>query len=105
MDVVRSSEKIGGRSMSLHALVLSKFREAFGEPDNVVNSDSHWSLRRLSYQAAVHVLLNGAKAEPIVWVFDPHDPTDGVFHTHVRAESEIDQLIQWITQRVQNVGQ
>jgi hypothetical protein len=80
----------------LHPVVLSKFREAFGEPHTSVKADSHWALRRLPYMAAVNVRINGAKEEPIVWVFDPHSPKDGVSHTRINSEADIDNLIKRI---------
>lgn len=81
---------------TLQSSVLAKFSEAFGQPHASVNSDTHWSLRRFAYRAAVNVLVNSAEDDPIVWVFNPHDPSDGVFHIQIKSEMDIDSLIQRI---------
>ena len=90
---------------ALHALVHSKFREAFGEPNRVEGADYHWSLRHLRYSAAIHVLVNSGGDHPVVWIFDPHMPNDGVSHQYIRREAEINDLIARITARVRAAGQ
>ena len=88
---------------SLSAAVLSKFRNAFGDPTTIVNSDTHWTLRRPSSAAPVHLLVNGGLAQPIVWIFDSRTP--GAFSAVIQAETEIDPLIHRIRQQVAHAVQ
>jgi hypothetical protein len=92
---------------SLHDAVFEKFRRALGEPHKVVGSDYHWALRPLAYIAAINVLLNGGSAgrgDPVVWVFDPHDPRDGVTNERIRHESEAEEMLEQILERVKTAG-
>ena len=75
---------------SLRDTVFERLRAAFGEPHRTVGVDRHWALRSLAYMAAINVLCNGRDEFPIVWVFNPHEPKDGVRHTIIRTEAEID---------------
>ena len=84
----------------IHALVLSKFRAAFGEPTNLGEKGNHWSLRALKYVAAVNILVNGDAKHPIVWVFNPHDPSNGVSNTPIQHESQIEPLVESIVATV-----
>ncbi|HVZ94737.1 MAG TPA: hypothetical protein VG797_09525 [Phycisphaerales bacterium] len=88
----------------LHPIVYEKFRLAFGDPHRAEGKDRHWGLRALNYIAAINVLVNGSSEHPVVWVFDPHDPKDGVSSCRIRSEAEIDPLIKRIEERVRSVG-
>ena len=88
----------------LRAAVHQRFRAAFGEPHRTVGQDSHWALRSLGYIAAINVLVDGGPEHPTVWVFDPHDPRDGVSHAHIRSEAEIDPIVARIEKRVKEAG-
>lgn len=89
----------------LHTAIHAKFRVAFGEPSRIIDHNLNWSLRTLSYISAVNVLSDGSAQSPVVWVFDPHDPSNGVSSTIIKHESEIDPLIEKIVQRVKRAGQ
>lgn len=89
----------------LSETVLGKLRNAFGEPTRIVGMDRHWALRRLSYVSAVNLLLVCGEERPVLWVFDPHDPTNGVHHDTIRGETEIDGLIAQIQGRVRRAGE
>jgi hypothetical protein len=88
----------------LHEAIKEKFAAAFGPPHNIMGKDSHWSLRSLRYIAAVNVLINGAPEQPVVWVFDPHDPRDGVTHIRIKSDTDIAEIIKAIEVRVKNAG-
>ena len=95
-----------GLAMSdLHNLVVQKFQEAFGEPHRIAGDERQWSLRALAYISAVNVLVNGTPERPMVWVFDPHDPGNGIFNVAITTEAQIDQTIQMINTRVKQRGQ
>ena len=88
----------------LHPAVYEKFREAFGAPDKIVGKNHQWSLRRLSYLAAVNVLVNGSTEHPVVWVFDPHTAGNGVSETPILRVEDIAPLIVSIVDRVRSAG-
>jgi len=88
----------------LHVAINEKFRRAIGEPHRAVGKDRQWSLRTLAYIAAINVLVNGSVEHPVVWIFDPHDPEDGVCHTKIVHESDADDIIKRIEARVRNAG-
>lgn len=87
----------------LGGLVVERFTAAFGEPTKAGNA-RHWSLRSLQYIAPVNVLVHNASRGPVVWVFNPHEPTDGVSSTPVETESQIEPLIASITDTVKKAG-
>ena len=84
----------------LHEFLHNRFKEAFGEPHRVVDGDEQWSLKPHAFAADIHVLVNGSGGHPLVWVFDPHDPNDGVSHTTISDQSQVAGLIQRIEDRV-----
>jgi hypothetical protein len=88
----------------LHESVRSRFVAAFGEPHRTLGRDWQWSMRPLSYVAAVNVLVNGGRDVPAVWIFDPHDPSDGVTSVSIDSEAEIGPLIAKIEHRVRHAG-
>jgi hypothetical protein len=88
----------------LHPAVYEQFRVAFGAPHKVVGKNHQWSLRRLSYIAAVNVLVNGSTEHPVVWVFDPHSAGDGVSETPILREQDIAPLILIILEKVRSAG-
>jgi hypothetical protein len=88
----------------LHQAIKQKFAAAFGPPHNTLGKDSHWSLRSLRYIAAVNVLVNGSPELPVVWIFDPHDPRDGVSHIQIKSDTDIEAIIRAIEDRVKNAG-
>jgi hypothetical protein len=88
----------------LHAAAFERFTRAFGPPDRTEDKDIYWSLRPFSYVAAINVLVNGSGDTPLVWVFDPHDPSDGVSSTRIHNESELEELVRKIEHRVKTAG-
>ena len=88
----------------LHPALYEKFKLAFGEPDRTEGKDWHWSLRPFAYIAAINVLANGSREHPVVWVFNPHDPKDGVSSTRITEEPQIDTLIRKIEDIVRHAG-
>ncbi|HVZ93996.1 MAG TPA: hypothetical protein VG797_05760 [Phycisphaerales bacterium] len=88
----------------LHAFVQEKFRRAFGEPHRTQGKDLHWGLRAHPHLALINILVNGDAIYPVIWVFDPHDPKDGVTNTLIRHEAEVDPIIRGIEQRVKTAG-
>jgi hypothetical protein len=93
----------------LHAILLKSFTEAFGEPHKVAENERQWSLRALNYIAALNVLVSpGAShrdATPVVWIFDPHDPSNGISNTLVTREEDVAPLIEKIKARVRERSQ
>ena len=89
---------------NLQSAVKTSFTKAFGEPDRIVGHDAHWSLRPFTYVAAINILVNTSLDVPLVWVFDPHDPVNGVFSQRVYEESEIPDLISRIENRIKQAG-
>jgi hypothetical protein len=91
----------------LHPIILRAFTAAFGTANHVVGKDMHWGLVPQPGRAAIHVLVNGSSALPVVWVFDPHAPFDqapqsGVHHQAIAHESDIAPLVALILARVEN---
>lgn len=93
------------KPIDLHSIVLQRFQGAFGEPHRVAGDERQWSLRSLAYIAAVNVLLVGNAERPVVWVFDPHDPTDGISSVTIQSEGQIASVIDSIEERVKLRGQ
>jgi hypothetical protein len=87
----------------LHPVVYDKFGRAFGEPSRTVGKDRHWSLPPRC-RVPVNVLVNGTSEHPVVWVFDPHDPEDGVQSYTVGSASQVDGIIKAITARAEIAG-
>lgn len=85
----------------LHTYVHQRFREAFGEPDNTLGRDDHWSLTPSREQPAINVLVDGTGETPAVWVFDPHIKDDGVMQRAVKKEDDVAELIEKIQQQVE----
>lgn len=86
---------------SLYTIVCTRFREAFGQPHNVLGGGEQWTLEPTArYESAIHVLLNGTPASPGIWVFDPHDHQTGVENTPIEEERQIADLINLIQQRL-----
>lgn len=91
-------------SSDLHKYVHTRFRAAFGQPQNVLGPDEHWSFRSTS-SLPINVLVNGTLDTPAVWVFDSHDRGDGVVTASITRESQVDDLIRQIQERVKRAAQ
>jgi hypothetical protein len=92
-------------SDSLYTLVHARFRHAFGPPKNAVGGGEQWTLQpNRKYANTIHVLLNGTRDGPGVWVFDPHDRVNGVKNTPIREAREIGELISLIQSRLDAAG-
>jgi len=90
---------------SLYTLVHARFHEAFGKPHHVEGGGEQWTLRpTVAYTSAIHLLLNGTPDKPGVWIFDPHDSTNGVENTHIAEQRQIDHLVQGIEGRLQHAN-
>lgn len=89
---------------SLRDTVFERLCSALGKPDREFGLDRHWALRRLGYVASINVLCHGRDEEPVVWVFNPHHPANGVRHTVIRSEGEIGPVIAQIQNEVRNSG-
>ena len=85
----------------LHAAVHVYFRTAFGEPHRVVKHDHQWALGDPAQLAPIHVLTNGTAEHPIVWVFDPHDENEGATHAVISEETQIEETIASIRDRLE----
>jgi hypothetical protein len=88
----------------MHGIAVEKFRRAFGEPTRIEGKDLCWGLRPFSYVAAINVVLNGGKDRPVVWIFNPHEPTDGIWSATIENDSEIDTIIKRIEDTVRTAG-
>ena len=86
---------------SIHLQTKEKFCRAFGDPHRAQGHDLQWSLRSLAYLAPINILLDLGNHTPIVWIFDPHDIKEGVFHLPLRSEADADSVIWQIEQRLQ----
>ena len=90
---------------ALHQQVHKRFRETFGEPDNTLRRDDHWSLKPDGLnRASINVLVNGTAENPAVWVFDPHSKNDGVMRQLIAHESELEEIIKLIQDRVKRAA-
>ena len=86
---------------SLFTMVHARFHDAFGEPHNVEGGGEQWTLEPAAkYSSAIHVLLNGTPQNPGVWVFDPHDPLNGVVNTPIAEARQIGDIISLIQERL-----
>jgi hypothetical protein len=92
-------------SSDLHNYVHTRFRAAFGQPQNILGPDEHWSLRSSPSALPINVLVNGTLETPAVWVFDSHDRDDGVLKAFITRESQVDFLITQIQERVKRAAQ
>jgi hypothetical protein len=91
----------------LHERVHARFKEVFGEPDNRLAGDHHWSLRRQEHPLhtlSINVLVNGSAQMPAVWVFDPYDHKDGVMRVGIKDEDHIEQVIAEVEARVERAA-
>lgn len=90
------------QSSPLLDYLYTRFRTVFGEPSNMLELDSQWTLRPDSdaRAPALFVMVNGSYEKPAVWIFDPYDGGDNVWRTAVEAQAQVDQIIQVITDRV-----
>ena len=88
----------------LHTYVDAKFKTAFGKPHNTMGHDDHWRLQESPSQTPINVLLNGTRDVPVLWIFDAHDETDGVFNTAITHENQVHDLIVQIQTRVKRAG-
>ncbi|MCI0363803.1 MAG: hypothetical protein L0219_07970 [Phycisphaerales bacterium] len=91
---------------SLHAFVHARFHEAFGVPHNVEGRGEQWTLKPAAmHSSAIHVVLNGTRKGPAVWVFDPHESQTGIVNTAIAQPRQIDELINLIQQRLNMANQ
>lgn len=89
----------------LHAYVHSRFREAFGLPNNTIQKDDHWALQTVIVNRPINVLVNGTPDTPACWVFDPHEVNNQVFSTSLATEDQVDSVIVLIQEKVERAGQ
>jgi len=90
-------------SLSRH--VHDRFREVFGDPNNSLGRDDHWSLQPATDKHWIHVLVNGTLEVPAVWVFDPHGQgDDGVMRVAIKDESHVDDVIKRIQNRMKRAA-
>ena len=88
-------------SNALYSLVHARFREAFGPPQKMQGDGEQWTLKPdRKYANTIHVLLNGTRDGPGVWIFDPHDPVNGVKNTPIKNPRQIGELITLIQSRL-----
>jgi hypothetical protein len=82
--------------------MYTRFRNVFGTPNTMLELDSQWTLRPDSdpRAPALFLMVNGSYEKPAVWVFDPYDGGENVWRTAVGAESDVDQIIKIIQDRV-----
>ena len=85
----------------LHQYVDQQFRQAFGNPENSLGRDDHWSLRPGPSLVAINVLVNGTAEHPAVWVFDPHIPNDGVLRKMISSKDDVHEMVKQIQARMQ----
>ena len=86
----------------IHDYVHKRFRETFGEPDNTLGRDDHWSLRPGAFKPAINILCNGGAEVAAVWVFDPHSKNDGVIRVAVETRDQVEAIILTIQQRLRD---
>ncbi len=91
--------------IDLQALAHAKFQEAFGKPHNRQSGGDHWSLRPFENANVIHVMLNGTRLGPNVWVFDPHDQDDGIFNSMIDSVHQIEASICKIRDRLESATQ
>ena len=85
--------------------VHARFREVFGEPDNSLGRDDHWSLKTGPGKSAINLLVNGTLEVPAIWVFDPHSQGDDeVMRVAVKDEAHVDDIIRKIQERVKRAA-
>jgi hypothetical protein len=90
---------------ALHNVVHKRFREVFGEPQSVLGREDHWSFKpTVPYSAAINVLVNGTAELPAIWVFDPHQPDDGVLRVAIKDEQMIEDIISKIQERIRRAS-
>jgi hypothetical protein len=85
----------------MHARVLERLREAFGPPNRRVDGRSiNWSLREGVANTSVNLVLSSDEEFPIVWIFDPRDPLNGVTANAVLDDATLTEVIANIQRRV-----
>ena len=85
---------------ALKEKIHARLREIFGEPDDSLGRDDHWSLKPGPDMPAINLLVNGTADTTAIWVFDPHAKDDGVLRTAVKDMNELESMIKKIRQRV-----
>ena len=89
----------------LYDVVHTQFRDAFGQPHNVLAGGEQWTLKpNAEFGLSIHVLLNGAPDRPGVWVFDPHDHKTGIVNTPIEEARQIGELITQIQRRLNSAN-
>ena len=86
---------------TLHHLLDSRLREAFGEPAPILGRNDHWMLRPGPYQAAINVMIDRNPGRAVVWVFDPHGSSNDVNRFSISEADDIPRVIEYINHRVQ----
>jgi hypothetical protein len=90
----------------LHAYMFTRFREAFGQPQNTLQKDDHWAFCGIAPGSkSINVLVNGTPASPAVWVFDPNELANPVYSTAIGDELQVDQVIVLIQTRIGRASQ
>ena len=86
---------------SLYEIVHAQFREAFGQPQALLSGGEQWTLQPSpEFKSSIHVLLNGSPERPGVWVFDPHNRSNGVQNTPITDRRQVSELITLIQGRI-----
>ena len=96
------SEPESEHFFKLHMLVHAKFREAFGDPIASLGGGEQWSIETFSTGSPIHILVNGCRNGPSVWVFDPTNPREekAASHVMIAREAELTEIIENIRSRV-----
>jgi hypothetical protein len=81
-----------------------RFREAFGQPSTTVGQDDHWKFQASPSVMPINLLLNGTLDDAVVWLFDPHEPGDGVVAVTITREDQVAPLIREIRERVERAS-
>jgi hypothetical protein len=84
----------------LRRLIHAAFTRAFGLPNRSMGKDMQWGLRPGPRLPAINVLVNGSSECPIIWIFDPHDHTDGVHHEGIYEEAAVPRIVELIQAKV-----
>ena len=88
---------------SLYRLVHAQFHEAFGQPHALQGGGEQWTLPPdPKHKNGIHVLLNGTRDQPGVWIFDPHDQHNGIQNTPITQQRQISELITLIQERLKH---
>jgi hypothetical protein len=83
-----------------HQELFDRLAREFGEPDNTLGKDHHWSLRPKPELASINILINGTMDQPAIWIFDPFAKHDGVYRRFIKDADEVGEIIHMIRVRL-----